>query len=315
VSGIETIGADVAASKIKLQSVPSHPPRPLEAGFWKSLLGKLSLRLSYYHTPSNRLFLKHVFSRGLELVVPSNEDAGRLIAFLGSYEREETDYLVPSIRPNDVCFDVGANAGYYTTLMARAARLGSVHAFEPDPVCGALLQLNVRINRLENVALNPIVLGATPGRVQFVRASDSGFNSLRDTGRRPVSSTFPVTMNTMDAYADAAGIRRVDVLKIDVEGAEGLVIEGARRLLENPSRQPRLILLELFEPNQRPFGSKIEDIVTRLGRCGYEPFVISEGKPAAYTRACIERYANVFFRACDRARDTECQTQGIHALD
>ncbi len=301
-SGIETMGAGAAVSKIKLQSAPNHFRRSPKASCWKSLLGKLSLRLSYYHTPSDRLFLKHVSSRGLELVVPSNEDAGRLIAFLGSYEREETDYLVPLIRPDDVCFDVGANAGYYTTLMAQSARLGSVHAFEPDPVCGALLQLNVRINRLENVVLNPVVLGATPGRVQFVRATDSGFNSLRDTGRRPVSGTFQVTMNTMDAYAESSGIRRVDVLKIDVEGAEGLVIEGARRLLEDASTQPRLILLELFEPNQRPFGSKIEDIVTRLGRCGYEPFVISRGKPAAYTRACMNRFSNVFFRTIGRAR-------------
>jgi FkbM family methyltransferase len=296
-SELETLEAGAAVDERKPKNVPSYSGYAPRTTLWKSLLGKLSLRFSYYHTPSNRLSLKQVSMRGLELVVPSNEDAGRLIAYLGSYEREETDYLVPSIRTDDVCFDVGANAGYYTTLMARAARQGSVHAFEPDPVCGALLQLNVRINRLENVALNPIVLGATPGRVQFVRASDSGFNSLRDTGRRPVSGTFQVTMNTMDAYAEASGIRRVDVLKIDVEGAEGLVIEGARRLLEDASRQPRLILLELFEPNQRPFGSNIENIVARLGRWGYEPFVISEGKPAAYTRDCMNRFSNVFFRA------------------
>ncbi|HXW16657.1 MAG TPA: FkbM family methyltransferase [Candidatus Acidoferrales bacterium] len=262
---------------------------------WKKLVGKVSLRLSYFHTPSERLFLKHVSIRGVELVVPANEDVGRLIAYLGNYEPDETDFLIPSIRPDDVCFDVGANIGCYTTLMARAASSGGVHAFEPDPFCGALLQLNLRLNRLENVTLNPVVIGASRGRVQFVRATDSGFNSLRNTGRRAVASTFPVAMDTLDAYLDATGAPRVDVLKIDVEGAESLVLEGARRLLSDPLRRPRLILLGLFEPNQRPFGSNVTDIVNRLGRSGYTPFVVSEGKPMPYDGGCASRFSNVFF--------------------
>ncbi len=267
------------------------------ASLWKKLRGKVSLRLSYFHTPSKRLFLKHVSIRGVELVVPANEDVGRLIAYLGNYEPDETDFLIPSIRPDDICFDVGANIGYYTMLMARAASSGAVHAFEPDPFCAALLQLNLRVNRLENVTLNPVVLGASRGRVQFVRATDSGFNSLRDTGRRAVASTFPVTMDTLDACLDATGAQRVDVLKIDVEGAEGLVLEGARQVLSDPSRRPRLILLELFDPNQRPFGSNVTDIVNRLGRSGYTPFVVSEGKPTPYSGGCASRFSNVFFYA------------------
>jgi FkbM family methyltransferase len=262
----------------------------------RSMIGKISLRLSYYHRPRNRLFLRQVNIGGLKLVVPSNEDVGRAIAYLGCYEPEETGYLLRTLRPDDVCFDVGANIGYYTTLMARAVDRGQVHAFEPDPVCSSLLELNVRINELSNASLNRTAIGAQPGRVQLVRSSDSGFNSLRDTGRRPVSGTVDVPMSTIDSYLEMGGTGRVDILKVDVEGAEGLVLEGARRLLADPERRPRLILLELFEPNQRPFEVGVWEIVDLLGGCGYEPFVVLEGRTIRYTRMHQDRCVNVFFR-------------------
>ena len=274
------------------------------AGWWKMLLGKLALRFSHYHTPRERLFLKHVSIHGVDLIVPSNEDVGRLISYLGSYEPDETDFLIPSIRPEDVCVDVGANIGYYTMLMARAASAGTVHAFEPDPLCNALLHLNISINEFANVRLNPILLGAASGSMQFLRASDSGFSSLRDTGRRPIARTYRVKMDTLDEYLDMLGKGGVDILKIDVEGAEGLVLEGARRLLDDPHRRPRLILLELFEPNQRPFGSKVSEVVSRLGSSGYSPFVVCSGMRMPYTAAHENIFSNVFFEASMPAERT-----------
>jgi FkbM family methyltransferase len=275
------------------------------------MIGKISLRLSYYHRPRNRFFLRQVNIGGLKLVVPSNEDVGRSIAYLGSYEPEETDYLLRTFRPDDVCFDVGANIGYYTTLMARAVASGHVHAFEPDPVCSSLLELNVRINELSNASLNRTAVGAQPGRAQLVRSTDSGFNSLRDTGRRPVSSMVDVPMSTIDSYIETSGTGRVDIFKVDVEGAEGLVLEGARRLLADPGKRPRLILLELFEPNQKPFNVGVWEIVDLLGQRGYEPFVVLEGKAIPYTRMHKDRCVNVFFRtdelASGRVREPKLQ--------
>jgi len=267
----------------------------------RSMLGRISLRLSYYHRPRNRFFLRQVAIGGLKLVVPSNEDVGRTIAYMGSYEPEETDYVLRTLRADDVCFDVGANIGYYTTLMARAVARGHVHAFEPDPVCSSILELNVRINELSNTSLNRTAMGAQPGRAQLVRSTDSGFNSLRDTGRRPVSNTVDVPMSTIDSYIKTSGSGCVDVLKVDVEGAEGLVLEGARRLLADPERRPRLILLELFEPNQRPFNMGVWEIVHILGRNSYEPFVVLQGKTFPYTRTLQDRCVNVFFRTDELA--------------
>jgi FkbM family methyltransferase len=262
----------------------------------RSMIGKVSLRLSYFHRPPGRFFLRQVSIGGINLVVPSNEDVGRAIVYLGKYEPEETGYLLRTLRPDDVCFDVGANIGYYTTLMARAVASGAVHAFEPDPLCSSLLELNLHINGLGNASLNRTAMGAQPGRALLVRSTDSGFNSLRDTGRKPVAREVDVPMSTIDSYMETSGARRVDVLKVDVEGAEGLVLEGARGLLADPGKKPRLILLELFEPNQKPFNVGVWEIVDSLGRNGYEPFVVLEGKAVTYTRKLQDRCVNVFFR-------------------
>ena len=141
-----------------------------------------------------------------------------------------------------------------------------------------------------------IALGARSGRVQLIRSADSGFNSLRDTDRRPVLGALDVASSTIDTYMEGQRIERIDVLKVDVEGAEALVIEGASQLLSDPSRRPRLILMELFDQNLRPFGAEIGEITTALGLNGYKPFVMSEGRAIEYTPTLYNRFYNVFFK-------------------
>ncbi len=266
------------------------------AKVWHALHRRFSLWLSYRRSPQSQLFFKQISIDGLKLLVPSNEDVGRVIAYLGIYEPEETNYLLSALRPDDICFDVGANLGYYTSIMARIVKRGRVHAFDPDPMCRALLELNVRLNGFENVSIQEIALGARSGRVQLIRSADSGFNSLRDTDRRPVLGALDVASSTIDTYMEGQRIERIDVLKVDVEGAEALVIEGASQLLSDPSRRPRLILMELFDQNLRPFGAEIGEITTALGLNGYKPFVMSEGRAIEYTPTLYNRFYNVFFK-------------------
>ena len=257
-----------------------------------TLVRKLRLRASYYHCPPSRLSLKHVSVGQVDLVVPRNEDVGRLIYYLGNYEPEDTDYLMQALRPDDICFDVGANLGYYTVLMAKAVPQGRVYAFEPDPFSHALLQLNVRINRLENVALNCLALGERSGTSNFFRCTDGAFNSFKDTARKPVSNVIEVQVTTLDEFITANDVPRVDFVKVDVEGAEGLVLAGAKGLLQDSARRPRLLLLELFEENHRSFGDSTAEILERLRLTHYEPFVVSAKNAMAYTAGT---FANVFF--------------------
>jgi FkbM family methyltransferase len=236
--------------------------------------------------------LKHVSLGGVDLVVPLNEDVGRHIYYLGAHETEDVAYLIKQLRPDDICFDVGANLGYYTVMMAKAVPEGKVYAFEPDPFCHALLQLNVRMNQLENVVVNCSALGERPGTSSFFRCTDSAFNSFRDTARKPVSSVIEVPVTTLDEFVATNDLPRVDFVKVDVEGAEGLVLAGAKKLLQSHANRPRLLLLEVVEGNHGAFGDSATEVVESLRRSHYEPFVLSEQKPIAYTSGA---FLNVFF--------------------
>jgi FkbM family methyltransferase len=246
--------------------------------------------------PPERIRLIQLDLGGRMLIVPRNEDVGRQLYLFRSYERRESTFIRNRIRPTDICFDVGANIGYYATLMAQAAPSGEVHSFEPVPLNWHLLSLNVLINGFQNVMSNNIALGDRQGRVAFSAASDGAYSSMVPTGRRSESARIEVEVDTLDAYIHARGIKRVDVLKVDVEGAEGLVLQGARRLLSDPARRPRITMLELFDANHVPYQTSIGEIIRQMAEFGYSPKIVDPGgRLIDFERCHWNVRPNVFF--------------------
>jgi FkbM family methyltransferase len=273
---------------------------------FSKIVDHLRLKASYVWTPRDRLKLKQAWISTCQLVVAVNGDVGREIYYRGKYEPNETEFLKSALRENDICFDIGANIGYYTTLLATCARKGMVYAFEPDLFNFALLNVNVKINRLDNVILNQVAVGEESGESQFVVADDHAFSSLKNTARTEIQEIVDVPIITLDEYVRRNGIQRLNFLKIDVEGAEGSVIDGGKKCFENVLLRPRLMMLELVEQNQIAFGDKLENIVARLLQLDYEPFIIKDGKKAPFLEAHHNEYTNVFFSPKDNQRPANC---------
>jgi FkbM family methyltransferase len=159
--------------------------------------------------------------------------------FLGTYEPEQTALFCRQIRPGDVVFDIGANAGYYTLLAARlAGPRGKVIACEPDPRIAAFLRAHVAANRLTNVAAVQSAVGAECGTAHFSRGRGTG------TGRMSDSGELTVRVRTLDELADEYAAFPTH-LKIDVEGAELDVLRGGREVL---SRARPTIFLSTHGP-------------------------------------------------------------------
>lgn len=230
---------------------------------------------------------------GFQFIVFANEDVGRQIYFFQKYEEEESAYFKQNIRATDTCVDVGANIGYYTLLFSKSAKNGRVHSFEPVPLNYQLLTTNLVLNNVENVVLNPQAVGAGRKDVDFIVAQDGAYSSLAETGRKAVAQRIKVAMISLDEYCDAKHISQVDILKVDVEGAEEAVIEGAEGLLRNSP--PRLIMLELYEPMLRILGSNIKQIVNRMRGFGYAAFVCREGAAVPFAEEHYNKFPNVFF--------------------
>jgi len=154
------------------------------------------------------------------------------------WEPSETAAFLTHAREGMCVFDVGANIGYYTLLAARAVGpSGRVYAFEPEPHNYELLTRNVAENGFTNV--RP-VNAAVSNRAGVVRLhlDDANFGAhsfQADSVRTSSGRSVEVKTVLLDGFADEARAFEAGVLvKVDVQGAEGLVVEGGRRLLALP---------------------------------------------------------------------------------
>jgi len=211
---------------------------------------------------------------GYSLLVRANEDVGRAIHFSRNFEIRETRFLQSVIDERAVCFDIGANFGYFSMLMARSAPQGQVHAFEPLPLNAALLRASAVLNRFENINLMQSAVGASDGVVEFVQAEDSAYSSMIDTARKGVAARIEVPITRLDSYCANAGVTRIDVLKADIEGAEALMLDGAKGLLSDAARRPRVMMIELYQPSLEKFGSSVDAVIQRLSGHGYTANII-----------------------------------------
>jgi len=158
----------------------------------------------------------------------------------GSYELATTRLLTDIIRPGDVFVDVGANIGYYSALaLSRVGATGKVIAIEPNPDAYVRLQRNMVLNGAgSRLRMIQSALSDHHGRVKLrLFGDDDGLSSVVASTERniPISSTrsIDVEASTFDSLFPA---ERVNVVKIDVEGAELAVLRGMRdTLLRNPS--------------------------------------------------------------------------------
>lgn len=151
---------------------------------------------------------------------------GKILRILGgSYEPEQTRLFEEHVRPGDTVLDVGAHVGYYTVLSAvLAGERGAVWAFEPNPANARFLRRHAEINGLRQVRVTQAAVADANGTARF------GFGRGSGTGHLAADGEVEVRTVRLDDFCAEHGIAPAAV-KIDVEGAEGAVLEGARGVL------------------------------------------------------------------------------------
>jgi FkbM family methyltransferase len=164
---------------------------------------------------------------------------------LGIYEPAIVDWLCRNLKPGMTMLDIGANVGYYTVLAARlVGKQGRILAVEGDPEVAEIAKRNLLLNGLENVQVVSGVATTACGVAKFGRSSVSGWGGLHYDR---ATEWIEVPAYTVDSLASRLGLARVDVVKIDAEGAEAEVLAGMGQLIR--SQQP-LLLVEIHAPDQ-----------------------------------------------------------------
>ncbi len=238
----------------------------------------------------------HALGPGFQLLVLANEDVGREILLFKSYERPDSDFLSSLVHPEDICVDVGANTGYYTMLMAARVKKGQIHSFEPVPLIWHLLKCGILLNGFKHICANNLAIASCNGESTFSQAIDSAYSSLIPVGRKAQENQITISVDTLDNYVANRGLDRIDILKVDVEGAEARVIQGGAAIFGSVKKRPRVAMFEVYNPNLRPYGSSVNEIVRMMEGFGYKPFFVSKkGQPTAFEKEQHDRYYNVFF--------------------
>ena len=197
----------------------------------------------------------------------------------GVSEREVSEFIHSYLRPGMTFVDVGAYVGEHSVRASRIVRDGGrVYAFEPSPATFRVLTRNIHSNRLRNVVCQRIALSDRCGEALYENRLYPDGSGLRRVAEdvqinkvNPVLSSESVKTMSLDDYARKENLLAVDLVKLDVEGAELKVLRGSTDVLS--SFGPALV----FEFDTRlmaTYAFHPTDILSFLGAKGYRVFLL-----------------------------------------
>lgn len=218
--------------------------------------------------------------KGFVLKLRSNSVLAEPLFAGTGFEESEMALLRRLAKPGMQVIDVGANIGLYSVLLGKlVGPTGHVWGFEPFPPIVNYLKQNIELNRLNNVTVVEKAVAEMEGSLEFQVFPEGCdvYNSL-GAAERPVESLRAIQKTvvpviTLDAYMDRSAVREVDIIKIDVEGAEERAIQGAEQLIR---RNPNIhIVVEMYEPSAQQCGCSSKRLVELLATWGFSMFEIT----------------------------------------
>jgi FkbM family methyltransferase len=221
---------------------------------------------------------------GARFICDLQDTIAREVCFTGRYEPQETQLAARLLGPGMSAVDVGANWGYFTLVCAHlVGAAGRVLALEPHPRLAAMLQENVRANRLSQVDVLAIAAGVERGYPAFVGFDErSGNWGLSRAARPSETADFECASASLDSLVDGRRGDRVDLVKMDIEGGEADAIEGMSRGLA--ARRYRYVLLECHPAELARIGRSVEHCLEPFLRAGYRGWRVDHS-PAMHRRA------------------------------
>jgi FkbM family methyltransferase len=175
---------------------------------------------------------KWIRREGVSFLAKPSVPIGYNVTFFGTYEPELRALMRRYLRPGGVAIDVGANVGWHTLLMAQlVGPNGRILAVEANPSVRERLAEHLQANHLSNVTIVPSALGSQPGKLRFlappVDSFDAGDGHVAGENDKDERHIVETEVTTLDALTEREGLQRLDFVKIDVEGFEWPVLQGA----------------------------------------------------------------------------------------
>jgi len=202
----------------------------------------------------------------------TTDRGGDTVRWMYDAEKEFLTDIINDLNEDDVFFDVGANLGIFSCFATSAITQGHIVAFEPYPPNIRQLKRNLSYNAAESdYDILDVALSDSHGSINFTSPDDDPGNQTGNIS--PTGESIEVEAITGDELVDDGSVSSPTVVKIDVEGAEPLVIDGLEDSLNNSSC--RLLYCEIhlpteYRPSVETYGESRESILRKISELGFD---------------------------------------------
>lgn len=225
--------------------------------------------------PNRTFSVRELKTHGARFFAYLDQHTNRKIA-LGRFEVAETAFLSSQVSPDDVFLDIGSNIGYFSVLMAsRGAR---VRAFDPVPQNAALLNLTSVLNPDLEISPMQAAVSDKAGTMRFQIMPQTSLSRLVAADADQDASAHEVEVQVITI--DDLKLDRVDMVKIDVEGAELSVLKGMTKTIK--ATRPKLFMIELVEEHLENFGHSLDDVIAFMRSMDYQAMALKNGSLTPY---------------------------------
>lgn len=209
------------------------------------------------------------------------------------FEKEETDYMCKVLKKGDVFIDVGSNIGLFSLIASKiVGEEGKVICFEPSPLTYSRLKENVKINNFNNLDIRNLGLSDSRGELTFY-VSKNGYdawNSFSPSKDNKLELSINVPVSTLDFELNDIDKSKIKLVKIDVEGWEKFVLQGAKEFLTNFNP---IVMVELTEQNTFNSGYSVHEIYDIMKNFGYTWYRLQQGELVLEEKKLYYPYDNL----------------------
>lgn len=211
-------------------------------------------------------------------IVPEPSDSLQLVKNDGIHEKGILAHLSSLIKWDDIIIDIGAHIGYFSVIFGKLVGPGGrVYAFEPDPMLCGYLRTNASINNLSNIVIENCAVAEAVGDYPLYYCENTGDGRIYDSGDGRQRIIVPgvslhryfrgATLDLDDCILFNGRARKINLIKMDIQGAEGWALRGMQMLLR---RSVEKIIMEFWPTGLKRSGIMPEEILILLNRCGFQ---------------------------------------------
>jgi FkbM family methyltransferase len=179
-----------------------------------------------------------------------------------SGEKQFLNEILMRMNKQNIFWDVGANIGFYSIIASKEMNyINKIFAFEPEPKTFNILRKNIELNKVNNINALPVALGDISGEKLLYPSDSPNFGAhsfVQRTDFKTKKKGVRIKINTADKIIDELKIETPEVIKIDVEGAEILVLRGMKNIFK--SEKLKTIFCEIHTNLLPLFNSSEEEV-------------------------------------------------------